>query len=53
MHLKEKYYYYADEHYGSLRREKDIIDAKHCRRGGLPNATETCNDRKCPGNKTQ
>ena len=45
-----KYYYYADQYDENFSREKDIIDAKHCRRGGLPNATETCNEGKCPGN---
>ena len=51
LHKKEKYYFYADQYEEPFNRKKDILDPKHCRRGGLPNATDSCNDSKCPGNK--
>ena len=40
---------FADNYEDSLFKKKEIIDLKHCRRGGPPNATESCNEGKCPG----
>ena len=45
-----KNYYLLDKYEDSFLKKKDIIDLKHCRRGGLPNATESCNEENCPGN---
>ena len=45
---REKYYYF-DKVGNRRNRKKDIIDSKHCRRGGLPTGMETCNEQKCPG----
>ena len=52
LNTKEKYYYYIDQYEEQFSLKKNILDPKHCRRGGFPNATESCNENKCPGNET-